>query len=470
MSDLSDDIEAAALRVHNAGQALHDIVTGPVDGALSLVDLPVDEGEPAAIQKTIQRVIQEMDDSYAAAGAIAEMIVIRDAVLAAAALGIVITAPPTDGDLAFYSGGEWLSLGIGAEGKTLTVVSTLPAWASPQGGENFIGDLQAAVGELAFDFAIVNNQSQYEMANGVAITFDDADGIDAGSSSNYYLDAVGKTVTNQAMENAVGHAVPSLVAAGLYGVVQNLPIVAFTADGTHIRVQLISRAAGTVYDDVFISEVAGAGDTYDSAADITRLTFGGNDATPALEIGETIWSDWIEYELDETVAHLTSANCTAGGFAYVVAGGFGYHYKLGASDTGSQDRSGYTVAATGSGFFSDIETKQAAESLQLVSTPYVTDDNPEIVAIVLRFNQPNDDIAVGTDLTVNVTINDGITWHPIINLAVVRTIGQTVVCSGSVDISGEALPDDTVKVLIQTPAGGGSPKAIEITAFTIQTE
>lgn len=48
-----------------------------------------------------------------------------------AAIAATLPPAPSTGDLQYWNGSAWVSLGIGSEGDILTVVSGVPAWVTP---------------------------------------------------------------------------------------------------------------------------------------------------------------------------------------------------------------------------------------------------------------------------------------------------------------------------------------------------
>lgn len=104
--------------------------------------------------------------------------------------------------------------------------------------------------------------------------------------------------------------------------------------------------------------------------------------------------------------------------------------------------------------------------MTLVSTTYTAASAPATAAFTMRYIEPNSDVTTGTDLTVEISRDGGTTWSTV-TLTDLRVSGTTVVCSGTVSLTGQ--PSGTsLRSRIKTP--GGSPKEVRIVAHTLQIE
>jgi hypothetical protein len=376
-------------------------------------------------------------------------------------------ASGTAGNLITYDAtGNPAAVATGTVGQVLTSggAGVAPTFQDAGGGD-YIGALQSDIAELAFDVAILQNVGVYEMANGVAITYDDSTGIDAGSSSNYAVDATEeKAINNTVSENVYTGSVINYTWNN-YCWIQKVSASQLAADGAQVRILMIAATStATTFDDVFVSRVAGSGDAYDSQTDLTRVTFGGANGVTIPANGST-WSDWITYSLDSSQDLLVCMDVgnTSAGY-YDGATGFTNYYKISSNDAGTENRSGFSTTATRRTGFTQIEVMSAPLSLSLVSTAYAAPVVPTEVAFTLRFVEPDSDVTLNTDLIVEISRDGGTTWSAM-TLTELRTVGTTVVASGTVDVSAQP-SGSSLKSRITTP--GGTPKSVEIVAHTLQ--
>lgn len=385
-------------------------------------------------------------------------------------------ASGTAGNLITYdASGNPAAVATGTSGHVLTSngAGAAPTFqAAAGGGDSFIGDLQSQVAELAFDLAILRNEGVYAMSNGVAITYDDSTGIDAGASSNYYLgtsfgNSLIEIVRNQNSSTDTFTQTPVAWGISDYCVVDIIPQSLLNNTGSLIRVQFDAPASASVkLDDVFVSQVAASGDAYDSHTDITRITFNGANGT-TIPANGTTWSDWVSYSLDSTknlIVAMDVGSSTSGHYAGTISG-WNSWYKAATNEAGTQNRSaGYTSNGEYRHHVKAIDVMGPTLNMTLISTAYTAASAPTTVAFTMRFNEPDSDVTLNTDLTVEISRDDGTTWSTM-TLTELRTSGTTVVVSGTVDVSGQP-SGSSLKSRIKTP--GGSPKEVEIIAHTLQ--
>lgn len=113
-----------------------------------------------------------------------------------------------------------------------------------------------------------------------------------------------------------------------------------------------------------------------------------------------------------------------------------------------------------------VDVLGSLTNMTLVSTTYTAASAPATAAFTMRFIDPNSNVTINTDLTVEISRDNGTTWSAV-TLTNLRTSGTTRVCSGTVTISGQ--PSGTsIKARIKTP--GGSPKEVHVVAHTLQIE
>jgi hypothetical protein len=363
-----------------------------------------------------------------------------------------------------FSGGELAAGEMGIDttngvvyfstnGSTVSVVSS-----------NYIGALQSDIAEMAFDLAILQNEGRYEMANGIAITYDDSTGIEEGSSSNYAVDTVSERVGNRT--TAINIYTGSLAnVTGFSGrtVICLVPAASISSNGAQIRIQLEGGPNGLDLSDLFVSQQATSGDAFDSHTDITRVQFDGVNSV-SLGANATKLSDWTTYALDSSKNLLVCANITATNMAYVSLSGFVSYYKNASTDAGTQNRSGYTNWGTFRTMVKAVESRTAAQSMSVVSTAYAAPAVPASAACTMRFVKPDNNVALNTDLIVEISRDGGTTWSTV-TLTELRTAGTTVVASGTIAVSGQP-SGSSLRSRITTP--GGTPKAVEIIAHTLQ--
>jgi hypothetical protein len=328
----------------------------------------------------------------------------------------------------------------------------------------YIGRLQSDIAEMAFDLAILQNAGRYEMANGIAITYDDSTGIEAGSSSNYAVDTETERLTNQTTtNNTYGGTLTNNTGWTGWTMICKIPNASISANGFKVRIQLEGGPSGLSLSDLFVSQQATSGDAFDSHTDITRVTFGGSNSV-SVSASTTTWSDWITYDLDSTKDLLVCANITATNIGYVSLAGFATYYKAASTDAGTQNRSGFTNWGTFRTTVKSVESKAAPQSMSVVSTAYAAPAVPASAAFTMRFVKPDNDVTLNTDLIVEISRDGGTTWSTV-TLTELRTAGTTVVASGTVAVSGQP-SGSSLRSRITTP--GGTPKVVEIIAHTLQ--
>lgn len=318
------------------------------------------------------------------------------------------------------------------------------------GGDGFIGVLQDAVAELTYEVAIAKNQSVLELSKGFAITYDDASGIDAGSSSGYSHNATSEMVENVSTLSTAFTKAETYWGLPAYTTIQEFSPAQMPGAGSAIRFKFSGNSSGShTIDDVFVSQQAASGDAWDSHSDITRVTFNGGSNGITIGVGEEVWSDWITYAVDDTKTHLVSTYVSSGSVPYRSDGAHTVYYKAG-NEASTEDRSGYSSAGYLCGPF-EMEVETAPQEMDLVSPAYQAPSVPTEAAFTMKLVNPDGGI-LNSHIVAQVSRDDGVTWDSA-TLVDKRTIGTTTVCGGSVDLSGQpsgSLVRSRVRAIVPT--------------------
>jgi hypothetical protein len=413
-----------------------------------------------------------------------------------------------------FVGGDLAAGEIGVDTTNGVVYfSTNGSTVTMAGGGDYIGALQSDIAEMAFDLAILQNVGIYEMANGVAITYDDATGFDAGASSNYRHDTANERVYNQTLDTAVklqlgfegsdgsttftdastNSFVPTRVGSPVISTAQykyGASSLNLTASGDRLTyadhadlkmgtgdftVQFWARITTVASDCTFFEK----GINISGGLGLLRIgsnlrfyvgsTFG--DATAGMSNGTwhhiAITRSGTTARLFRDGTELTSMTATQNlnATSLLMIGGVSER----SSPVGWIDDFRITkgTALYTAGFTPPTELQppgSAPLSMTLVSAAYAAASAPADVAFTMRFVEPDSDVTLNTDLIVEISRDGGTTWSAM-TLTELRTAGTTVVASGTVDVSAQP-SGSSLKSRITTP--GGTPKAVEIVAHTLQ--
>lgn len=380
-------------------------------------------------------------------------------------------------------------------------------------GDAYIGDLQSDVAELAMELAILKNQSVLELSDGIVINFDDTAGIDTVNSSNYYHNATGEYVTN----------IDPVTYGNSYwsfdGTNDQLTLGSTISNTTTDRTWTFwykgTDTAGTTYGTSIIGNDSGGVGAQIVIKDnkLQWKPFSGTAHSSTTSINDNSWhhcaivyhtGDTVDIYVD-AVKEVDAQSTASGGTMATFMHGWQTMYTAGqisdvrlysaAALTGANisdiyDGTDYTTGLTnqwlpdsndltdqvGSNNLTNTESVYSASggpldgagevtNMTLISEPFVATSAPDDVAFTMRFNEV-DAVTLNTDLTVDLSRDDGATWQST-TLTELRTSGTEVVVSGTADLSGQTSDTDIV-ARIQTP--GGTPKEVQIISFAIQVE
>ncbi|MDD1778539.1 MAG: hypothetical protein LUQ65_10260 [Candidatus Helarchaeota archaeon] len=149
-----------------------------------------------------------------------------------------------------------------------------------------------------------------------------------------------------------------------------------STSGSQIRLRLTGHnTLENHISGVSIGLRSGTSEDFNGAP--TRVTFNGGSNTVTLPALASIYSDWITFSLDETLAYLVHIACVVdiANYGRVTTGAGGMYYKATADDdTMVEDISGYSSAANYCGILSEIEVAPAAGAgnafkCQVTTTP-----------------------------------------------------------------------------------------------------
>lgn len=105
-----------------------------------------------------------------------------------------------------------------------------------------------------------------------------------------------------------------------------------------------------------------------------------------------------------------------------------------------------------------------AENMTLITAAMSASLIPSDIAVVCQFDQPDDDVALNTDFTLELSRDDGTTWSTA-TLSQVEKIGTQTIVSGEADVSGQPSGQD-ITARLKTP--GGSPKLLAVQDLELQ--
>lgn len=156
-----------------------------------------------------------------------------------------------------------------------------------------------------------------------------------------------------------------------------LPQTDFSADRTRVRVKIqAGTTSALVVTGCFFGQQATTGDAYDFAAAPTRLTFSGGSNGVSIPTGTSVWSDWVDFALDQTKGHILSVGASGGSWSAASGTGHQTYFSLGASaSAGTVNVTGYSSDSFGNVHFESLEADSGAATgvyqaaLDLASAP-----------------------------------------------------------------------------------------------------
>lgn len=332
----------------------------------------------------------------------------------------------------------------------------------------YIGNLERDVGSLLMRMNLQEGITQDNLYWGS--NYLTTAGIDAGNSSNYYHDATNDWATNKDADSSDS----STYTLGLsfnyadYSYATIFDNTTFSADGTQIRITFKAGSSQFDVDDVFVSQVAAAGDAYDAHTDITRVTFSSGANGFSLSSGQSITSDWITYSFDNTKSLLIGFDVGAStGTAAYAAGppaNVTTYRAASSNQAATQNKSGMSTYAYIVGISGiEVQALSSPENMTLVS-PTNSDvalSAPDTMSFFCHYIQPNEDVTLDTDFRMEVSRNGGTNYSFVSDYSEL-TNGIYTVANGTVDLSGQPSGTD-LKSRLTTP--GGTPKEVKVISW-----
>lgn len=333
----------------------------------------------------------------------------------------------------------WAALGAGAAGQVLTSggAGADPSWQTP----NFVDDM--AYSTLAMEVADLANQALFlgDSGNRIFDSFGTLDYVDVAGATNLDTSTPGKL--KPTLSSTQTFAVPLNSEVSNDDLTRRMIIAAsaLTTSGVQVRVRLSGPASGPSrpINNAFIGHQASGGNPWDFDGNQVRLTFNGNNGvTPP--VGGSVWSDWVNFSLDETKNLIVAHDGTITGNISYSAGvaSVDNYYKLSVAEAGSTAPTGYTLQAATCYMLDQIEVRTGAgNNMTVASTAFTAASAPASEKITARIIAV-DPVTLNTDLMMDVSRDGGTTWTQVTLAEKFTQPGSVkVIESNDLDISGQ---------------------------------
>lgn len=279
---------------------------------------------------------------------------------------------------------------------------------------------------------------------GIADGFGGSDGINALASSGYVFDPTGRRVLSTGNPSRQIDTIPAVALSVSDGGWANNtmrqrfdgPLV--QESGSAFRILFKGGSSGAVFSSIFAGHAA-AGAAF--TGNQVPVTFAGGAISLTLSPGEQEWSDWITYAVTAGTALLVSAYCSAVGTVGRQNPASAEHifYYKSSADAGGTAATGFTEVAANRLLVEEIEVQQASTVSNIVLTGLGFDSLDAVPASIkgLLLLEPLDAATLNTDVTMDVSRDDGATWSSAV-LTQVATLGTKVlVQTSAVNVTGQ---------------------------------
>ena len=134
-------------------------------------------------------------------------------------------------------------------------------------------------------------------------------------------------------------------------IVHVVPASLLVTSATRVQLLFDGYHAGTyILDSCSISKVAGSGDAWDSASDLTQVFFSGGSESATVPEDGVLLSDPVDYTLDDTVNLMVTCEVRQGTATQIPVNqgvtGYQMYYKASTAEAQTQNRSsGYSTAS-----------------------------------------------------------------------------------------------------------------------------
>jgi len=289
-------------------------------------------------------------------------------------------------------------------------------------------------------------------ATGAAIAAgDDGNGLFDGFGALTYVDTAGATNLDTSTAGVLKPTVTTATAmtnlvlaensnnwAG-YNLIQLLPAASLIAGGTQARFRMRGPGTGsTAITGMTVAKKASSGDAYDAGETPVAITVSGSGAFTIPTNGD-VWSDWIDYTLDDTVDLLIKMHFGASTTLRRRSGATGHqaYEKSASSEVTTANVTGYSAGTAGYSYVvEEIQVRVGVADLSVSSAAMTLTATPASAEVIM-FASVND-ATINTDLIVAVS-RDGIDFQDFaMTYKYNRPDGSGVYVSGPVEITADA--------------------------------
>lgn len=273
-------------------------------------------------------------------------------------------------------------------------------------------------------------------------------GLFDGFGALTYVDTAGATNLDTSTPGVLKPSVPDVTAMSNlvfaensntwdgYNLIQLLPAASLIAGGTQARFRMRGPGTGsTAITGMTVAKKASSGDAYDAGETPVAITVSGSGAFTIPTSGD-VWSDWIDYTLDDTVDLLIKMHFGASTNLRRRSGATGHqaYEKSASSEVTTANVTGYSPGTAGHSYVvEEIQVRAGDNNMTVNSTALSLSSSPTFVELV-AFVSPGDAV-VNTDL-IAAASRDGVDFQDIsLTSRYGRLDGSTVFSSGRVELT-----------------------------------
>lgn len=289
-------------------------------------------------------------------------------------------------------------------------------------------------------------------ATGAAIAAgNDGNGLFDGFGALTYVDTAGATNLDTSTAGVLKPSVTTATAMtnlvfaensntwGGYNLIQLLPAASLIAGGTQARFRMRGPGTGsTEITGMTVAKKASSGDAYDAGETPVAITVSGSGAFTIPTSGD-VWSDWINYTLDDTVDLLIKMHFGASTNLRRRSGATGHqaYEKSASSEVTTANVTGYSPGTAGHSYVvEEIQVRDGGADLSVSSSAMTLTATPASAEVIM-FAAVND-ATINTDLIVAVS-RDGVDFQDFtMAYKYSRPDGSGVYVSGPVEITADA--------------------------------